>query len=185
MPFFAGTWGSEEAMHEQRPFQGNTVMTLAKKHYSRKNIDKMVELMEELTLRVISTYAGFDQIFARLSRDSLSWQNDRFQMKMAQKGRTTGQTDCLNRPSPAPEKTIRSSRLEKTIVDNNIMIQRCVCSAVTRKGSLRRTRWVSKNGLLSQLYIKTNILPTQARDKHKENSTKKDRFPQSVLSTTI
>ena len=122
MPFCGGTWGSEEAMHEQRPFQGNTVMTLAKKHYSRKNIDKMVELMEELTLRVISTYAVFDQIFARLSRDSLSWQNDRFQMKMAQKGRTTWQTDCLNRPSPAPEKTIRSSRLEKTIVDNNIMI---------------------------------------------------------------
>eukprot|EP01046_Picozoa_sp_COSAG06_P051597 COSAG06_NODE_8453_length_2170_cov_2.412844_5_plen_95_part_00 len=54
-----GKWGSEEAMHEQRPFQGSTVMTLAKKHYSRKNIDKMVELMEELTLRVISTYALF------------------------------------------------------------------------------------------------------------------------------
>jgi hypothetical protein len=31
---------------------------------------------------------------------------------------------------------------------------------------------VSKNGLLSHLYLKTNILPRQARDKHRETSKK-------------
>jgi hypothetical protein len=137
MPFFAGTWGSEEAMHEQRPFQGNTVMTLAKKHYSRKNIDKMVELMEELTLRVISTYAVFAQIFARLSRDSLSWQNDRFQMKMAQKGRT----NVANRLLESTQSSTRqnhSSRLEKTI-DNNDIITVCVLCSYA-KGKLEKDK---------------------------------------------
>jgi hypothetical protein len=43
------------------------------------------------------------------------------------------------------------------------------------KPSGDRTLLVSKNGVfLSHLYIKTNILPRQARDKHGENS-KKDR----------
>jgi hypothetical protein len=36
---------------------------------------------------------------------------------------------------------------------------------------------------LSQLYIKTNILPTQARDKHRENS-KKMPFFAPVAQTT-
>ena len=48
-------YGSEEAMFEQRPFQGSHVMTLAKKHYKRNDVKKMVQLMEELTLRVINT----------------------------------------------------------------------------------------------------------------------------------
>lgn len=49
------SYGAEEAMMEQRPFQGKHVMTLAKKHYKRKNVKKMVQLMEELTFRVIKT----------------------------------------------------------------------------------------------------------------------------------
>ena len=48
-------FGSEEAMFEQRPFQGSHVMTLAKKHYKRNDVKKMVRLMEELTVKVVRT----------------------------------------------------------------------------------------------------------------------------------
>ena len=48
-------YGTEEAMFDQRPFQGSHVMTLAKKHYQRKDVKRMVELMDELTRRVIKT----------------------------------------------------------------------------------------------------------------------------------
>ena len=45
------------------------------------------------------------------------------------------------------------------------------------KPSGDRTLLVSKNGVfLSHLYIKTNILPRQARDKHGENSKKRPFF---------
>ena len=49
------TYGSEEAMFEQRPFQGSHVMTLAKKHYKNGNVQKMVQLMKQLTLKVVKT----------------------------------------------------------------------------------------------------------------------------------
>ena len=48
-------FGSEEAMFEQRPFQGSHVMTLAKKHYKRNDVKEMVRLMEELTVKVVRT----------------------------------------------------------------------------------------------------------------------------------
>jgi hypothetical protein len=35
---------------------------------------------------------------------------------------------------------------------------------------------VSKRLFLRHLYIKTNIVPRQARDKHRENSKKRDRL---------
>jgi hypothetical protein len=40
------------------------------------------------------------------------------------------------------------------------------------------TAMVSTDGLL---YIKTNVLPRQARDKHRENSMKRDRFSSGPL----
>jgi hypothetical protein len=43
---------------------------------------------------------------------------------------------------------------------------------------------VSKNGLLSHLYLKTNILPRQARDKHRETS-KKDRFSSGMCEISV
>jgi hypothetical protein len=42
--------------------------------------------------------------------------------------------------------------------------------------SLSYREQVSKNVFLSHLYIKTNILPRQARDTHRENSQKEWRF---------
>jgi hypothetical protein len=45
----------------------------------------------------------------------------------------------------------------------------------------RQTGSGKQTGFLSHLYIKVNILPRQARDKHRENS-KKARFLAGTLS---
>jgi hypothetical protein len=44
---------------------------------------------------------------------------------------------------------------------------------------------VRKTAFLSNLYIKTNILPRQARDEHRENSKKSAVFPQPNRRHTL
>eukprot|EP01046_Picozoa_sp_COSAG06_P023660 COSAG06_NODE_1889_length_8134_cov_3.277785_6_plen_95_part_00 len=44
--------------------------------------------------------------------------------------------------------------------------------------------WVRKRHFLSHLYIKINILPRQARDKHRENPKKAAVFPMFDRSWT-
>jgi hypothetical protein len=43
----------------------------------------------------------------------------------------------------------------------------------------------AKNGILSHLYVKTNILPRQARDKHRENSKKMPFFAGAPVSSAV
>jgi hypothetical protein len=42
-----------------------------------------------------------------------------------------------------------------------------------------------KTAFLSHLYIKTIILPRQARDKHRENTQKRCRFPHTAIQQVV
>jgi hypothetical protein len=60
-----------------------------------------------------------------------------------------------------------------------VLFLTCRYPAAHRRSCLRKTAF------LSHLYIKTNTLPRQARDKHRENSKKDAVFPTECLHQTI
>jgi hypothetical protein len=70
-------------------------------------------------------------------------------------------------------------RLSLCVCVSHVLTQR----AADLESPLRRLR---KTAFLSHLYIKTNILPRQARDKHRESTQKKMPFlaPSAVTSAT-